>query len=462
MAFAFSSPIDSREHARLPARAAACPRPGTGTRLRPPRARALVDWLAAALSVALASSSVQAEDAPLQWWKGNLHTHSFWSDGDDFPEMIVDWYNGNGYSFLAISDHNVLQQAERWLSIGTNQTRAAALQKYLTRFGPGWVETRSKNTNQEVRLKPLSEYRSLFDQAGRFLLIASEEISDQYKNIPIHLNATNLRDHIPAQGGDSVREVMQNNVDAVLYQRRNTGQSMIPHLNHPNFHWGVTAEDLARVRGERFFEVYNGHPAVNDPGDATHPSTDRLWDIALALRLSSGEPEPLYAVAVDDAHNYHETGGKFSNAGRGWIMVRARHLTPESLIRALERGDFYASSGVSLLDVTATSEQLALHIAPQVGIRFRTQFIGTRRGFDQQSEPVRNKEGVILPVTHRYSNQVGEILAEVEGLDPTYHFRGNELYVRARVVSSKAKANAVHEDEKECAWTQPVIPAAKD
>ena len=24
-------------------------------------------------------------DPPLRWWKGNLHTHSFWSDGTDFP-----------------------------------------------------------------------------------------------------------------------------------------------------------------------------------------------------------------------------------------------------------------------------------------------------------------------------------------------------------------------------------------
>ena len=30
-----------------------------------------------------------------QWQKGNLHTHSFWSDGDDFPEMIIDWYKKN-------------------------------------------------------------------------------------------------------------------------------------------------------------------------------------------------------------------------------------------------------------------------------------------------------------------------------------------------------------------------------
>ena len=32
----------------------------------------------------------RAADAP-QWWKGNLHTHSLWSDGDDYPEMITAW-----------------------------------------------------------------------------------------------------------------------------------------------------------------------------------------------------------------------------------------------------------------------------------------------------------------------------------------------------------------------------------
>ena len=28
----------------------------------------------------------------LRWYRGNMHTHSLWSDGDDYPEMIADWY----------------------------------------------------------------------------------------------------------------------------------------------------------------------------------------------------------------------------------------------------------------------------------------------------------------------------------------------------------------------------------
>lgn len=52
-----------------------------------------------------------------QWQKGNLHTHSFWSDGDDFPEMIIDWYKKNDYKFIALSDHNTIADGVYWYKI---------------------------------------------------------------------------------------------------------------------------------------------------------------------------------------------------------------------------------------------------------------------------------------------------------------------------------------------------------
>src|SRR5438874_1811301 len=39
----------------------------------------------------MASQAAPSQPAP-RWWKGNLHTHTLWSDGDDYPEMVVDWY----------------------------------------------------------------------------------------------------------------------------------------------------------------------------------------------------------------------------------------------------------------------------------------------------------------------------------------------------------------------------------
>src|SRR5918999_597850 len=96
--------------------------------------------------------SSRAAEPEARWWKGNLHTHSLWSDGDDYPETIADWYKQRGYHFLALSDHNVLSDQERWISIKTNRGGESAFTKYLQRFGPEWVETREAETGREVRL----------------------------------------------------------------------------------------------------------------------------------------------------------------------------------------------------------------------------------------------------------------------------------------------------------------------
>src|SRR5262245_59720695 len=88
--------------------------------------------------------AVPARPAP-RWWKGNLHTHTLWSDGDDFPEMVAEWYRTHDYNFLALSDHNVLSQGLRWMKAADIQKRSGSddvFNKYTARFGPQWIETR--------------------------------------------------------------------------------------------------------------------------------------------------------------------------------------------------------------------------------------------------------------------------------------------------------------------------------
>ena len=69
-------------------------------------------------------SCLSASAQTLRWWKGNLHTHTLWSDGDDFPEMIAESYRQRGYHFLALSDHNLLSRGERWMSLKSVADRA--------------------------------------------------------------------------------------------------------------------------------------------------------------------------------------------------------------------------------------------------------------------------------------------------------------------------------------------------
>ena len=392
------------------------------------------------------------------WWRGNLHTHSLWSDGDDYPEMIADWYKAQGYHFLAFSDHDILQEGQRWLSIQggisfagnvTHRGGGEVLDKYLRRFGPRWVEQRRVDGRHEVRLKPLSEFRTLFEEPGQFLLIPGIEVSHwevvaadgTKKPATVHLNAINVRDAGPKPSGQTVLELLQRSVDAVLAQRERTGQAMFPHVNHPNFRWGITPDDLMRVRGLRFFEVYNGHPQVNNEGDAEHPSTERLWDLALTHRLTDLGLGILYGIATDDSHHYHEKAADRSNSGRGWVMVRSSHLTPEFLIRAMEAGDFYSSSGVALADVRRSTGRLEVEIAGEPGVSYETRFIGTRLHTPGQIDAA----------------ELGKEMARSTELRSNYTLQPDDLYVRAVVTASRRHPSGSMAQEYERAWTQPIV-----
>ena len=418
----------------------------------------LSKWLFVVLCITCFSAAMLAADrAEPQWWKGNLHTHSLWSDGDDYPEMIMGWYQSNGYDFAVLSDHNVIQIGERWSGVASNAGGPEAFEKYVERWGADWVDTRVHEGKLQVRLKPLSEYRPFFDEHGRFLIIQSEEITDRYLTAPIHINVTHPSQPIQPQGGESVLEVMQNNINAITAQREATGQPMMPHLNHPNFGWAVTAEEFMQLKGEKFFEVYNGHPSVRNEGDDTHASMERFWDIVLTWRLGVLDLPVMYGIATDDAHHYHEEAIGKSNAGRGWVMVRSRYLTPEHLIRAMEVGDFYASSGVTVSEINHDSKGIQLAIDAEKDVHYTTYFIGTRKGFDQAHEPYRAGNGNPVRVTHQYSDTVGTVLAKLSGKAPAYTFKGDEIYVRAKIVSTKPMKNPYKEGEVECAWIQPIV-----
>ncbi|MGA0134016.1 MAG: hypothetical protein ACO3ND_06655 [Opitutales bacterium] len=414
-----------------------------------------------ALLCALLSSVLFSAEPAARWYKGNLHTHTFWSDGDDFPDSVARWYKDNGYHFLALSDHNVMQQGEKWFVPAKRRGGKEIAEKYLAAFPADRVKVRGEGDAREIRLKTFDELQGEFGEAGRFLMIPSIECTDPR----VHVNVTNLRDPIlPDKSIDSsasqgIVAAMRHAFGAVRAQRAATGRPMFAHLNHPNFKWAVTAEEILQVEQERFFEVYNGHPTVFNEGDAVHASTERMWDIILAERLGRLGQPAMYGLATDDSHNYHiqpdRVNRKSSVTGRGWVMVRAAELTPDALVTAIEKGDFYCSTGVLLKDVVRTADSLTIEVDPEPGLQYTVEFIGTRKGYDHRSEPVKDAKGEVLRVTRRYSEDVGRVLQSSKGVRATYQFKGDELYVRARITSSRHKSPIVIAGEMERAWTQP-------
>jgi hypothetical protein len=318
----------------------------------------------AALSLSFAAASTAHAQAPLKWYKGNTHTHTINSDGDSSPDDVVKWYRTHGYQFLVLTDHNVL-------------TEVAAL-------------------------------NALHGLDERFLVIRGEEVTDRFGDASIHINALDPSRLVAPQGGTSVVDVIQRNVDEI---RAANG---IPHINHPNFRWSITADQLKQVKNNKLFEIYNGHPQVNNVGGGTVAGLEEVWDAILSSGLL------LYGLAVDDAHHFKRPGDPTAaGPGRGWVYVRAPSLTPAAILGAMERGEFYSSSGVELSDYRVDGSSMTVEVRATAWSKYRIQFIGRE----------------------------GKLLAEVRESKATYAFKGNEGYVRARIIESNGLM----------AWTQPAL-----
>ena len=372
-----------------------------------------------------------------KYYKGNLHTHSYWSDGDEFPEMIMEWYKNKGYDFVALSDHNIIAEGEKWKTIPKDTLYQEAFQEYLEKYGEEWVIYKKDSAGIHVKLKTLAEFRPLFEEDGKFMIFRAEEVTAYLEDKAVHMGAINVQELIEPRTGTTIVELIQNNLDAIREQGEKTGEPIMQHLNHPNFTYAITAEDIIQVDGERFFEVFNGHPYVNNYGDSIHSSTEEMWDQVNIAYLNTGKPV-MYGLATDDSHHYHKFGTKYSNAGRGWVMVKAEQLHPHELIRSMEAGDFYSTTGVELEKISFEDNTLSLKIKAEEGITYTTQFIAAHKDKSRS-----------------------EVLKTIEGTEAEFQLPENYLFVRAKIVSSKPKKNPYREGDVEVAWSQPFLPKAE-
>ena len=310
------------------------------------------------------SMSHATQAAKQRWFKGNTHTHTLRSDGDSTPEEVTKWYRDNGYNFLFITDHETIT--------------------------------------------PVEELNKTFGTAGEFLVFTGQEVTDRLDGKPYHVNGLGVKRVTMPQRGKTVVENLQLDIDSV---RASGG---IAQINHPNFGWALNADQIGQVKNVKLFELFNGHPLVNNLGGGGSPGVEAIWDSI----LSGGKL--IYGVASDDVHSLKKLGDRKSpTPGHGWVMVRAQELSEKAILEALERGEFYSSTGVELEDYRSDELSVTIVIKPERWSKYRIQFIGGG----------------------------GKMLAESFENSAAYRFKGNERYVRARVIESNGKI----------AWTQPVF-----
>lgn len=185
-----------------------------------------------------------------QWFKGNTHTHTLNSDGDSTPDDVVRWYRTHGYDFLFITDHGMVTNVD-----------------------------------------PLN---ALFSGGDQFLVLPGEEVTANRRSPPlaVHVNALGISHRIEARQAATARETLQENLNAINDAIQESG-SDIAQINHPNFLWQLTADDIAAVKGATLMEIMNMHPLVNSFGAGpAAPSTEQMWEpfssILADCRVSHG------------------------------------------------------------------------------------------------------------------------------------------------------------------------------
>lgn len=298
----------------------------------------------------------------MKWYKGNLHCHTNHSDGRGTPDQVGHFYRIQGHDFLGVADHNRLTPPER----------------YAASSGLLGI--------------PCSEYSA---------------------EMCCHVVGINVdKPIVPAPRDPEKKRTKSAALQEGINKTLSAGG--LPVVCHPHWNWTLEASDFFALRKCSHFEVCNASSDCNAYPVPGYEPGDVLWDQLLT------EDRRYYGLANDDAHEYYAPPHpRTPIGGIGFNVVRIPALTVSNVVKAIERGRFYASTGVILKKYRVTREGIELQLHRQNNERAVFQFFG---------------EG-------------GTVLKQVVGEKARYTFKKNEGYVRVRVGSTGGR----------WAWTQPVF-----
>ena len=409
------------------------------------------------------------------WKKGALHTHTLWSDGRNLPETVIKTYRDRGFDFVCLSDHNIFPERENMmLPVAPEEgpwppmASRAELQRAQEAL-PDSIITEKIAVRRFVKLKNYAELRNEFEEPGEFLVVPGEEItlmgdpypcSNDRARADYHINIFNLPCDLPILHGKDAREALTLNLRSYEQAAKEWGRPSFAMLNHPFWrYWDIDPRLLIEFPEFRHFEICNNDCEANVPPE-DHFTVEQFWDFVLAHRIVQGK-QLLYATATDDIHFCDpERVDGWAGCELGWVMVNVPgKFTAESIVEAMDRGDYYPTTGVLLdgIDFDTATGTLRVKAQAEPGVNYRVEFITTKRDFDrtitEEEYPDEGRFTRILPVIN---DTIGRVAATVEGPEASYTMTPDDLYVRAIVKSDKpAKVGRRFYPKTLQVWTQP-------
>ena len=245
-----------------------------------------------------------------KFYKANMHIHTTVSDGKMTVEEVKAFYKENGYSIVAFTDHEVLVPHndladEEFLPITS----------YEISLDDGWP-----GGYQYIKYYHLNLYAkdrdatvsSVFSDRSIWLEHSRKYISKECAKVQYER-------HYSIEGMNDIIRKANEDGFLVCYNHQVWSRQRYP--------------DYAGLKGLWGVEVFNS----GCYGDGCVQNTQVFDDLL-------HENENVFPVAADDAHSV-------TACGYGWIQVKAEQLEYNTIMRALERGEFYASTGPEIYEL---------------------------------------------------------------------------------------------------------------
>jgi hypothetical protein len=254
-----------------------------------------------------------------RFYKGNVHCHSTRSDGCLPPEEVVEAYRGNGYHFIAFTEHNLYSA-------------------YSEFNGDDFITIQSVEASPAM---PDGEIR-----AYHFIALPGDPERRKNASLPMYSHG----DETPSWPFHSFGDLQE-----FIDNFHNRGYMVM--INHP-FWSRIEYDEILPLKNLSAFEIYNFCSGITENMAESNVCYDAL--------LRNGMK--LWCVAVDDNHNQFALSGATCDSFGGFIQVKAESLRESDICAAIARGSFYSSTGPEIRDFYLDGDAVHFSCSPAARI----------------------------------------------------------------------------------------------